>query len=472
MNLLDQIRDNIRKALDERAAKQAEIDGILAAVETEGRSDLTADETTKFTEARTVIQSIDERVGAMRVRETELVEMGEARAAAQRIGDDLPARQDLPAAAPVRTSEVRVGQEELTYRRGGENSYFRDLVRAYEPGGNRDYRAGERIQRHAKEMEVELRANMSRTDGTGGEFVPPLWLMNQYIPLARAGRVTADLCRMLPLPTGTDSINLPKVSTGTATAEQADGQLGPEDRHDHDVSQRGRHHRRRPAGVRDAAARPVAAQRRRGRVRRPPRRPGDEGRQYVINKASHRHPQRQLGIIAVTYTDASPTVPELYPKVADGDPADPHEPVPAAAGDRHAPPPVGVAPRRARLLEPAARRPERRRARQNAFAGMSDVRAEGSVGTLQGLPVYVDPNVPINLGAGTNEDRIITPASMTCTSTRATCAPACAVRDRRRHPVGAAAGLGVPGVPRARYPKAIAVVTSGTGLVTPDLLSL
>ena len=42
----------------------------------------------------------------------------------------------------------------------------------------------------------------------------------------------------------------------------------------------------------------------------------------------------------------------------------------------------------------------------NAFAGFQDVRAQGAVGELQGLPVYVDPNVPTNLGAGTNEDEI------------------------------------------------------------------
>src|SRR5204863_5499611 len=38
----------------------------------------------------------------------------------------------------------------------------------------------------------------------------------------RAGRITADLCRRLPLPGGTDSINLPKVLVGTATAEQTE----------------------------------------------------------------------------------------------------------------------------------------------------------------------------------------------------------------------------------------------------------
>jgi hypothetical protein len=35
----------------------------------------------------------------------------------------------------------------------------------------------------------------------------------------------------------------------------------------------------------------------------------------------------------------------------------------------------------------------------------------GFVGTMQGLPVYTDANIPTNLGSGTNEDRIIVEAS-------------------------------------------------------------
>lgn len=33
--------------------------------------------------------------------------------------------------------------------------------------------------------------------------------------------------------------------------------------------------------------------------------------------------------------------------------------------------------------------------------------AEGYVGDLGGIPVFVDPNIPTNLGAGTNEDRVL-----------------------------------------------------------------
>jgi HK97 family phage major capsid protein len=61
---------------------------------------------------------------------------------------------------------------------------------------------------------------ISRTDGQGGYEVPPLWLVDQYIEYLRAGRVMADLWHNFPLPTGTDSINIPRFVTGTATGTQ------------------------------------------------------------------------------------------------------------------------------------------------------------------------------------------------------------------------------------------------------------
>ena len=61
---------------------------------------------------------------------------------------------------------------------------------------------------------------ISRTDGQGGYFVPPLWLVDDYVPYLRAGRTFADLWRNFPLPAGTDSINIPRVVLGTATGPQ------------------------------------------------------------------------------------------------------------------------------------------------------------------------------------------------------------------------------------------------------------
>ncbi len=43
----------------------------------------------------------------------------------------------------------------------------------------------------------------------------------------------------------------------------------------------------------------------------------------------------------------------------------------------------------------------------NTLGTQAGVISEGLVGTMQGLPVYVDANLPATLGAGSNEDRIL-----------------------------------------------------------------
>src|SRR5581483_4071025 len=158
-------------------------------------------------------------------------------------------------AARASAGTVSVTSEPLTYRRDNASqfSYFRDLAARH----NSSFAAQtadasgaiERLERHAREMREEMpkrerererranvevdraereitrslgrprglsespfetRVNPNRTDGQGGYFVPPLWLIDDYIPYLRAGRVAADLCRRVPLPPGTDSINIPK----------------------------------------------------------------------------------------------------------------------------------------------------------------------------------------------------------------------------------------------------------------------
>jgi len=68
----------------------------------------------------------------------------------------------------------------------------------------------------------EKRVNPNTTDGQGGFAIPPLWWIDEYIPLQRAGRVASDLVRKVPLPEGTNQINIPKLATGTAVGPQTD----------------------------------------------------------------------------------------------------------------------------------------------------------------------------------------------------------------------------------------------------------
>ena len=167
-------------------------------------------------------------------------------------------------------SGVTVTSEPTTYGFGSGHSYFLDMARTDLRRGDGDggvNAAAARMKRHAQEVDkvmperraaVERRSAkayeeafasnpaeqrrlarmekmgvspferekraIGRTDGQGGYFVPPLWLVDEYIPFLRAGRVFADMWRSFPLPSGTDSINIPRVTRGTATGPQvADG---------------------------------------------------------------------------------------------------------------------------------------------------------------------------------------------------------------------------------------------------------
>ena len=152
------------------------------------------------------------------------------------------------------------------YGRGSGQSYFRDLACVTLRRGASD-EARERLQQHAREQEITAqhrhaderrRADqlleaaltdspqaerayerfvaagynlydreqrfISRVDGQGGFASPPEWLTSDFTPFMRPRRVTANLVTTFPLPAGTDSINLPRISVGTATtAQPADG---------------------------------------------------------------------------------------------------------------------------------------------------------------------------------------------------------------------------------------------------------
>jgi HK97 family phage major capsid protein len=83
-----------------------------------------------------------------------------------------------------------------------------------------DSSSWERLHRHQAEVAVETR-DISRTDTAGGDFVPPIYLTNEYAEFARAARVTADLLTGMALPAGTDSINIPQITTGSLSAFQS-----------------------------------------------------------------------------------------------------------------------------------------------------------------------------------------------------------------------------------------------------------
>ena len=66
-----------------------------------------------------------------------------------------------------------VTREAMTYDKDGRNSFVRDMIGAQL---RNDRNSWERLNRHAQEVAVESR-DISRTDGAGGDFVPPIYLI-------------------------------------------------------------------------------------------------------------------------------------------------------------------------------------------------------------------------------------------------------------------------------------------------------
>ena len=72
----------------------------------------------------------------------------------------------------------------------------------------------------------EFRVEPNLTQGQGGYFVPPLWLIDEFIPGLRAHLIVAGLPRQMDLPMGTDSINIPKLANLTTVGYQQANNAG------------------------------------------------------------------------------------------------------------------------------------------------------------------------------------------------------------------------------------------------------
>jgi len=125
---------------------------------------------------------------------------------------------NVPAVIKREPARPTGGTAERTYRPDAGTSFFADMI-ACKRG---DHEAFERLERNNREYAVEKRVGVNQTATTGGEFSPPLWL-HDFFPLLRAGKPTVDAIGSYPLPPGTNSINLPGITTGDTTAVQTDG---------------------------------------------------------------------------------------------------------------------------------------------------------------------------------------------------------------------------------------------------------
>lgn len=305
--------------------------------------------------------------------------------------------------------------EPLTYSKHNatERSYTLDLVRV-SMGLDGTGEARQRLAAHATDIATapEYR-DLSRVDGAGGYAVPPAWLVDQYIELARPGKAFASAVQNLPLPGGTDSINIPKMKTGTSVDVQtADNtQVAETDLTDDFIN----------APVRTLAGQQSLA------IQLLDQSPAafdaivfsdliaahaTKLDQQVINGSGVAgQMQGVMGTTGVqSITPTGNTVKAVYAALANA--------VQQIHSSRFLPPTVIVMhPRRwgwmlaqmdttdRPLFLPQANNP------QNAAGILSQVASEAVVGQMHGLPVVTDSNIPTNLGAGTEDAIFVMRAS-------------------------------------------------------------
>lgn len=385
------------EARDARESIKNKRSAVVQLASDEGREDLTETEDAEFRTLSEQLKTLDDEIVARDARISELADEEKRAENADRA---------FKRAALVE-NQVRVTKEAVTYERGNGRSYFKDLAMAEI---NRDLAARDRLERHAVEAEFEARTNPNRTDGQGGYFVPPLWLVDQYAEYLRAGRPVANLVGSQPLPPGTDSINLPKIASGsTAAIQTADaGSVSSTDITDSTCSAPVR----TIAGQQDISLQLLEQS------------PVNFDEIVFTDLVSDLNMKLDaqvisgsgasgqcLGLLSVTsgvttVSVTTTTVTALYSKIAGA--------INTIHTSRYLPPDAIVMhPRRwawllaatdtagRPLVLPAANNP------QNAVGTHGGVNSQGFAGTLQGVDVYIDANMPSTAGSGTNEDKIL-----------------------------------------------------------------
>lgn len=382
--------DLLGKMRESRAAKKAELDAILAKETPEDGDAARADGLI------TEIREADERIAAYQ-------EMTEREAKAIENKVETGAEEPVVRGSAVVTREERMYDVE-NQKRGV--SFVADVVNAQLRG---DLDAAQRLQRHMAEERAE--GVELRDVGTGAftGLTVPQYLTDLVAPPKRAMRPVADLARKLALPADGMTVNISRITTGTATAVQATENAGVQETDADDTLL--------TVDVRTIAGQQdISVQALQRSVGADAVIIADLQNAYhtaldsqIINNdgtsGTHKGIRSTSGIVSVTYTDGTPTAAEAYPKLFDlisqiqsG----------VFGGATH----LVMAPRRWNwfasqvgtsfpFLQP------NNVSSVNVGGEISSNTYGGVVGVLAGLPVVLDGNIPTNLGAGTDEDVIL-----------------------------------------------------------------
>jgi HK97 family phage major capsid protein len=359
---------------EKRSAALAAADALVALAQGEAR-DLSQDEDGAIAKHLDEVRSLDDQISRHQELEQRAAKAAEVRAEAK-----------------IDTAVAVVKSEPRTYSANASTSFIKD---AYAAQYNNDFAAQGRLARHMQEEQVE------RRDVTSANFaglIVPQFLTDLAAPFARAGRVTADLARKHELPAAGLTLSISKVTTGTAVAAQTEGaSVQATDMDDTKL---------------DLTVKTFAGMQ---NVSRQSLERGTNIDSLVMSDlVSAYHTTLNTAVVAellasagqtVTYTDASPTVAELYPKLLDA--------IQKVQTTFFAGPNVIIMhPRRLAWILAALDSQNRPLAvptpvAMNPVAYGNGVMQYGNSGySIAGLPVVTDATVSVAQGAGTNQDTI------------------------------------------------------------------
>ena len=211
---LQQLLKRRESVAEGRARSQQKAEAVLLLAKEQGRAQLETEEDDEYRRYLADMRGQGSEIMGLDERITEI------RAEVERSGQ---IAKNLAGIRRAESSLVKV-EEQAVYQKGNrQRSYINDLIK-YSLNMDTSGECRERLYRHAQDVatldDYKEYRDLSRVEGQGGYAVPPAWLMDQYIELARPGRAFANLVQRQPLPGGTDSINIPKLLTGTAVGVQ------------------------------------------------------------------------------------------------------------------------------------------------------------------------------------------------------------------------------------------------------------
>jgi hypothetical protein len=220
--LVAELENDLRDAEQREAEARLQGKSVLENVRLRGSGSLTADETQRFDSLRKRGEDARRDVTSLRSK----LENAKAIQAEERESDRLSQiTRPTNAARPNRTATFSVSRNERTYRPDNDphgQQFLMDVARGSIFG---DVQANDRLLQHSAEERVERPGYSERaagdllTGGLGG-LVVPQYLVELYAPAIAAMRPFADLCTPHILPQSGMSLIVPKITTASSAALQ------------------------------------------------------------------------------------------------------------------------------------------------------------------------------------------------------------------------------------------------------------